>query len=163
MALPEHLAELERKFSVRLSEALAKTRQEMRRAVAAEAQRASTAMLAELDAIPAPAPQGLLAEEELAELTRVAGGESRRAFARDLREALLEFDRARTQASVLEALLASVRSFGDHAAVWLMRPTELVGWASRGFAGDPIAGRIAAASMLRRRWPVWRPEPVAHS
>jgi hypothetical protein len=141
MALPEHLAELERKFSVRLSEALAKTRQDLRRAVAAEAQRASTAMLAELDAIPTPVPQGLLAEEELAELTRVAGGESRRAFARDLREALLEFDRARTQASVLEALLASVQSFGDHAAVWLMRPTELVGWASRGFAGDPIAGR----------------------
>lgn len=141
MALPEHLAELERKFSVRLSEALAKTRQEMRRAVAAEAQRATTAMLAELDAIPASVPQGLLAEEELSQLARVAGGESRRAFARDLREALLEFDRARTQASVLEALLASVRSFGDHAAVWLMRPTELVGWASRGFAGDPIAGR----------------------
>ena len=141
MALPEHLAELERKVSERLSEALAKTRQEMRRAVAAEAQRANSAMLAELDAITPPAAPGLLAQEELAEVARVAGGESRRAFAREQRGAFVEFDRARTQASVLEALLASVRSFGDHAAIWLMRPTELLGWASRGFAGDPIAGR----------------------
>ena len=141
MALPEHLAELERKVSERLSEALAKTRQEMRRAVAAEAQRANSAMLAELDAITPPAAPGLFVQEELAEVARVAGGESRRAFAREQRGAFVEFDRARTQASVLEALLASVRSFGDHAAIWLMRPTELLGWASRGFAGDPIAGR----------------------
>ncbi len=141
MALPEHLAELERKVSERLSEALAKTRQEMRRAVAAEAQRANSAMLAELDAITPPAAPGLLAQEELAEMARVAGGESRLAFAREQRGAFVAFDRARTQASVLEALLASVKSFGDHAAIWLMRPTELLGWASRGFAGDPIAGR----------------------
>ncbi len=141
MALPEHLAELERKVSERLSEALAKTRQEMRRAVETEARRANSAMLAELDAITPPAAPGLLAQEELAEVARVAGGESRSALARELRDAFVEFDRARTQASVLEALLASVRSFGDHAAIWLMRPTELLGWASRGFAGDPIAGR----------------------
>ena len=92
MALPEHLAELERKVSERLSEALAKTRQEMRRAVAAEAQRANSAMLAELDAITPPAAPGLLVQEELAEVARVAGGESRRAFAREQRGAFVEFD-----------------------------------------------------------------------
>ena len=47
MALPDHLADLERKVSARFSEALAEIRLEMRRAVQAEAQRASSAMLSE--------------------------------------------------------------------------------------------------------------------
>ena len=42
MALPDQLADLERKVSVRFSAALADLRQEMRRTVEAQAQRASS-------------------------------------------------------------------------------------------------------------------------
>lgn len=140
MALPDQLADLERKVSARFSTALAEIRQEMRRAVEAQAQRASSAMLSDLDAVRPPATASLLAADDLLEMTREAQGEARRDLARALRLALVEFDRARSQNAVLEALLTAARSFGDHAALWLMRPAELVGWASHGYAGDPIAG-----------------------
>ncbi len=140
MALPDQLADLERKVSARFSTALAEIRQEMRRAVEAQAQRASSAMLSDLDAVRPPSTASLLAADDLLEMTREAQGEARRDLARALRLALVEFDRARSQNAVLEALLTAARSFGDHAALWLMRPAELVGWASHGYAGDPIAG-----------------------
>lgn len=140
MALPDQLADLERKVSVRFSAALAEIRQEMRRAVEAQAQRASSAMLSDLDAIRPPAAASLLADDDLLEMTREAQGEARRDLARALRKALVDFDRARSQSAVLEALLTAAGPFGDHAALWLLRPTEFLGWASRGFAGDPIAG-----------------------
>ncbi len=146
MALPDHLADLERKVSARFSEALAEIRLEMRRAVQAEAQRASSAMLSELEAITPPRAATLVAEEDLLDLAREAGAEGRRSLARSLRTTLVEFDAARTQNAVLQALLAGARQFGDHAALWLMRPQEIVGWASLGFAGDPIAGRTLAHS-----------------
>lgn len=141
MALPDHLADLERKVSARFSEALAEIRLEMRRAVQAETQRASSAMLAGLEAVAPPHAPGLLAAEDLLEVVREAGGEGRRALAQTLRGALVEFDRARTQTAVLQALLEGARQFGDHSALWLMRPEEIVGWASLGYAGDPVAGR----------------------
>jgi hypothetical protein len=150
MALPDHLADLERKVSARFSEALAEIRLEMRRAVQAEAQRASSAMLSELEAITPPRAATLVAEEDLLDLAREAGAEGQRSLARALRTTLVEFDAARTQNAVLQALLAGARQFGDRAALWLMRPQEIVGWASvgfaGGFAGDPIAGRTLAHS-----------------
>ena len=150
MALPDHLADLERKVSARFSEALAEIRLEMRRAVQAEAQRASSAMLAELEAITPPRAATLVAEKDLLDLAREAGAEGQRSLARALRTTLVEFDAARTQNAVLQALLAGARQFGDRAALWLMRPQEIVGWASvgfaGGFAGDPIAGRTLAHS-----------------
>ena len=82
MALPDQLADLERKVSARFSEALAEIRQEMRRAVEAEAQRASSAMLSNLDAIARRPPTGLLAAEDLLELTREAGEDAPRPRAR---------------------------------------------------------------------------------
>jgi hypothetical protein len=147
MALPDHLADLERKVSVRFSAALAEIRQEMRRAVEVEAQRASSAMLQDLDAIRPPAAERLLVQEDLLEMTREAGGEGRRTLARALRDALVEFDRARTQNAVLDALLAAARPFGDRAALWLMRPTEIVGWASRGLAGEPSPDPLAGSTL----------------
>ena len=149
MALPDQLADLERKVSARFSEALAEIRLEMRRAVQTEAQRASAAMLSGLETISLPGAQPLLAEEDLLALTREAGGDARRALARALRTAFVAFDRARTQNSVLDALLASALPFGDRAALWLTRPTEIVGWGSRGFAGDPVAGRSLALDAAR--------------
>lgn len=140
MSLPDHLADLERKVSARFDEALAELRQEMRRAVEAGAQRASSAVLAELDKIGPRTTGGLLAGEDLLEMTGAERSAARRDFACSLRSALIAFDGARTQGAVLEALLASARTFGDHAALWLMRPEELLGWASLGFAGEPVAG-----------------------
>ena len=144
MALPDQLADLERKVSARFSAALAEMRQEMRRAVEAQAQRASSAMLSDLDAIRPLQAQSLLDGEDLLQMTRAAGGEARLGLARGLHKAFVDFDRARSQDAVLDALLDAAQAFGDHAALWLMRPTEIVGWASRGFAGDPIAGRTLA-------------------
>jgi len=135
MALPDHLADLERKLSARLNEGLAGLRREMRRAVETEAQRARSAMLSELDQIAPLAIEGLFADD----LLRVSH-EERRTLARSLRLALVDFDRARTQSAVLEALLAGARPFGDRAALWLMRPQEILGWASLGFSGEPVAG-----------------------
>ena len=152
MALPDHLADLERKVSARLNEALEELRHEVRRTVESAAQRASSAMLSELDAIGPLDVEKLLAGEELLEMARQAGGEGRRDLARSLHLALVEFDRARTQNAVLAALLAGARPFGDHAALWLMRPHEILGWASVGYAGDPVAGIViphAASPALK--------------
>ncbi|MEO7794718.1 MAG: hypothetical protein ABIV06_08070 [Thermoanaerobaculia bacterium] len=154
MSLPDQLADLERKVSARFSAALAEIRQEMRRAVEVEAQRASSAMLQDLDAIRPPSAESLLAKDDLLEITREAGGEARRTLARSLREAIVEFDRARTQNAVLEALLTAARPFGDHAALWLMRPEEIVGWASRGFAGDSQRDPIAGCTLQHDTSPV---------
>ncbi|MEO8277047.1 MAG: hypothetical protein ABI639_12600 [Thermoanaerobaculia bacterium] len=147
MALPDHLADLERKVSARLSEALAEQRREMRRLAEAGAQRASSALLAELDSVGAHSTDSLFAENDLVEASRQTRDSGRRDLARALRSALVEFDRARTQGAVLEALLAGARPFADHAALFLMRPEEILGWASAGFEDgsetpgvDPIAG-----------------------
>lgn len=153
MALPDQLADLERKVSVRFSAALAEIRQEMRRAVEAQAQRASSAMISDLDAIRPPADDRLLVEEDLLEMSREAGGEARRGLARALSQAVIEFDRARSQSAVLDALLVAARPFGDHVAVWLLRPTEIVGWASRGFAGDPPRDPIAGCTLSHQASP----------
>ncbi|MEO8196793.1 MAG: hypothetical protein ABI689_08735, partial [Thermoanaerobaculia bacterium] len=150
---PDQLADLERKVSVRFSAALAEIRQEMRRAVEAQAQRASSAMLADLDAIRPPAAEGFLAAEDLHEVTREAGDDARRNLARGLHKAVVEFDRARSQNGVLEALLSAARPFGDHAALWLMRPEEIVGWASRGFASDPPRDPIAGCTLSHQTSP----------
>ncbi len=140
MPLPDHLADLERKVSARLDEALADFRRKMRHAVEAGAQRASSALLSDLDEIGPLSAAGLLAEQDLSAISGEERGAARRDFARSLRSGFVAFDRARTQSAVLEALLASARPFGDHAALWLMRPQELLGWASLGFAGEPVAG-----------------------
>lgn len=153
MAFPDHLADLERKVAGRFSTALAELRQEMRRVVETQAQRASAAMLADLEAVRPAATAGLVAEEDLLAISRAAGSEGRRSLARSLHNALLEFDQARTQNAVLDALLDSSRAFGDHVALWLMRPTEVIGWASRGFVHEPVAGSKAqhsASPALRR-------------
>src|SRR5689334_1644905 len=107
MPLPEQLADLERKVAARFSTALAEVREEMRRAVEAQAQRASSAMLQDLDKIQPPAAATLLAAEDLRGMTGAAEDEARRALARTLRQALVEFDRARSQSGVLEALLVA--------------------------------------------------------
>jgi hypothetical protein len=145
MPLPDHLADLERKVSARLDEALA----EMRRAVEAGAQRASSALLADLDGVRPLAAGPLVAEQDLLDIAREERGAARRELASSLRLGLLELDRARTQSAVLAALLASARPFGERAALWLMRPHEILGWASVGFAdpgGDRVAGRTVPHS-----------------
>ena len=73
MALPDQLADLERKVAARFSEALAEILAETRRAVQTETQRSSSAMLAELAAIAPPAAHGLLAEEDLLESVARSG------------------------------------------------------------------------------------------
>lgn len=135
---------------MRFSEALAELRQEMRRAVEAQAQRASSAMLSDLEAIRPPEDDRLLREEDLLEMARATGGEARRDFARQFSRAVVAFDRARSQSEVLEALLAAAQPFGDHVALWLLRPAEFVGWASRGFAGDPPRDPISGAVLSHR-------------
>ncbi len=153
MALPDQLADLERKVSERFSEALAGLRQEMRRAVEAQAQRASSAMLQDLEAIRPPADDRLLREEDLLGMARSAAGEARRDLARELSRAVVAFDGARSQSEVLEALLAAAQPFGDHVAIWLLRPSELVGWASRGFAGDPPRDPISGCVLSHQASP----------
>jgi hypothetical protein len=153
MALPDQLADLERKVSARWSAALAEIREETRRAVEAQAQRASSALLQDLDAIRPKGDGRLLVAEDLLESTRAAEGEARRALGRSLRQALVAFDGARSQSSVLEALLGAAQPFGDRAALWLMRPSELSGWASRGFAGGPNRDPIAGGSVAHASSP----------
>jgi hypothetical protein len=58
---------------------------------------------------------------------------ARNAALTDVREALANIDRARTQAEILAALLRETGRFSSRAAVLLLRGTELRGWGGHGF------------------------------
>jgi hypothetical protein len=62
---------------------------------------------------------------------RITG--ARNAALTDVREALANIDRARTQAEILAALLRETGRFSSRAAVLLLRGTELRGWGGHGF------------------------------
>ena len=142
MALPEHLADLERKVSARFSEALAKIRLEMRRTVASRSAAGELPpCLRSWTRSPLPATSRLLAEEDLlGDDPRGGWRGAPRSRARAARApwSTSTAPRPRTPSSKLSS--RGARKFGDHAALWLMRPETIVGWASRGFDGDPVAG-----------------------
>lgn len=139
MALPEHLAEFERRVAARLSDAV----EEMRRSLQAKAEHASSQLLTEIESYRPAIPSRLLEETELAGLERPSRDESRAELLRELKSALAALDGATTQGAALDALLAAARSGADRAALWLTQEDALVGWGSVGFStngGDPLAG-----------------------
>jgi hypothetical protein len=152
MALPEHLAEFERKVAARLSDAV----DEMRRSLHAQAERASSQLLTEIESFRPALPARLLDEQEVAGLSRPSRQESRAEVLRELKGAMSALDGAATQGDALEALLEAAQGDGRRAALWLVRDEGLVGWGSAGFAtngDDPLAGvRLAfgAAPALER-------------
>jgi hypothetical protein len=141
MALPEHLAEFERRVATRLADAV----EEMRRSLHAQAERASSQLLTDIEAFRPEMPQRLLEDSELAGLAAPSHDAARRELVQELLGALAALDATTTQSDALAALLAAARAGGGRAAVWLTQEEALVGWGSAGFAAnggpDPLAGR----------------------
>lgn len=103
------------------------------------------------------ARQTLLSSRETAEAAeqsasqRVAG--ARVAALTDLREALANIDRARSQAEILAALLRETGRFSSRAAVLLLRGTELRGWGGQGFGeAEPGIRDLAFAANDGNGW-----------
>jgi hypothetical protein len=140
MSLPDHLAELDRRYRARLDQALA----ELRSAVEARARQGADALVASLAEARVELPEPLIDE---ATLPALAPPREERASAAEalaaLHESAVALDVAATQGEMLEALLSGARRFAPRAAIWLARETGLQGWGSSGFAedGDPVVGR----------------------
>jgi hypothetical protein len=145
MALPQHLAEFERRVASRLADAV----EEMRRSLHAKAESASSQLLSELESFRPEMPQRLLEETELRHLERPSREEARHELARELKSALAALDAATTQGEALDALLAAARG-GGRAAVWITQPDALVAWGSTGFGSngrDPLSGTRLAWNL----------------
>jgi hypothetical protein len=149
MALPEHLAEFERKVAARLADAV----DEMRRSLHAQAERASSQLLTDIDSFRPALPPRLLEETELEGLARPTREESRGEVLRELKATVAALDGAPTQSAALEALLVAAQGSAApgtrRAAIWLTHEDGMVGWGSAGFDGnghDPLAGARLAYS-----------------
>lgn len=99
----------------------------------------------------------LLSSRQSAEATeqsvtqRITG--ARNAALTDVREALANIDRARTQAEILAALLRETGRFSSRAAVLLLRGTELRGWGGQGFGeAEPGIRDVAFAAADGNSW-----------
>jgi hypothetical protein len=78
---------------------------------------------------------------------------ARNAALTDVREALANIDRARTQAEILAALLRETGRFSSRAAVLLLRGTELRGWGGHGFGeAEPGIRDLAFAAADGNSW-----------
>lgn len=143
MPLPEHLVELDRRYQVRLDRAVEALRSRFEERLRASSDELARALRAESAALPAAEP---LDSAELARLEREPRRAGERSGFTALHEAMVAFDRADSQAALLEALLAAARRFVPRAGLLLTRAEGVVGWGGVGFdeAGDRLAGREIA-------------------
>jgi hypothetical protein len=141
MSLNEKIDQLEAQISRRVGQAIREVRDEARRRID-EGQQDLLRRLEELSAEP---PEGLVSEADLAGVAEDAGAESRAQAQGELVRALAALDRGRSQAQVLEALLAEAGRFASRTALFLTRAEGARLWGSHGW-GD-AEGALAGVEM----------------
>ncbi len=108
-------------------------------------------------------PDSFVNEEDLQRIAEEAAAPSREALAdaesrgaraarTALREAVAALDRATTQSSVLDALLAESSRFAPRAAILLARDGGIAGWDARGFESEGGAARAVELSATEEPW-----------
>ena len=87
------------------------------------------------------AVQGL--NQDLSSFASEAGSSGRKMAAGSLLEAFARIDGEGSQSEILTALLEECRRFASRTAFFLLRPNQIVAWASRGFgdSDNTLAGR----------------------
>ncbi len=142
MALPEHLAELDRRYRARFEDAV----EQLRRSFEERLRAASASFSAALAEVRAETPERIFEDAELAPLEETPRREGERVASAALHDAALAFDGAATQGAVLEALLAGALRFAPRAGVLITAAAGARGWGGAGFGAelDPFAGREAA-------------------
>jgi hypothetical protein len=155
MAFPDRIAELDRQIAAAVERAVAAVRADFQ----SRLEKASAELRASLAAeLPAPElPAVFLAATDVEPLANQAAEEAaQREHATTLealRDSLLAIDGARTQAAILEALLAAARHHASRAGVFLLSPEGARGWAGDGFAEG---SRFADLSVDWNEDEAWR-------
>jgi hypothetical protein len=142
MSLSDQIDQLERQIGGRVGRAVRELRDELRRHLEAGQQD----ILRHLDEIGADSPEALFAEGELAPLTHSAGEEGRnRAFA-ELTASLAALDRGRTQAELLNTLLAEGARHASRTVLFLTRTAGAEAWGAHGWgeSAEALAGLTVA-------------------
>ncbi len=155
MAFPDRIAELDRQIAAAVERAVAAVRADFQ----SRLEKASVELRSTLAAeIPAPElPAAFLAASDLEPLANQAAEEAalreRGTTLDGLRDSLIAIDGARTQAAVLEALLAAARRHASRAGVFLLSPDGARGWSGDGFAEG---SRFADLSVDWSEEEAWR-------
>src|SRR4029453_19019881 len=155
MAVSDRIAELDRQIAAAVERAVGEGRAELQgRLEKATADLRST-LASDLAAPQLPSSFVAAADlEPLAnEAAEQAAQRARGATLEDLRDALIEIDRARQQSEVLEALVAAARRHASRAGIFLLGPDGARGWGAAGFGED---SRFAALHLEWDEDEAWR-------
>ncbi len=138
MPLPEHLAELDRRYRARLES----TVEQLRRSFEDRLRAANESFSAALADVRVEGPETLFDAAELAPLDEAPRRAGERATLVALHGAALAFDRAASQGAVLDALLAGARHFAPRVGLLIAEVAGVRGWGGAGFGSDldPLAG-----------------------
>ena len=142
MSLSDQIDQLERQIGGRVGRAVRELRDELRRHIEAGQQD----ILRHLDEIGADSPEALFSAGELAPLTRSAGEEGRSRAFTDLTASLAALDRGRTQAELLNTLLAEGARHASRTVLFLTRTAGAEAWGAHGWgeSAEALAGLTVA-------------------
>ena len=138
MAVSDRIAELDRQIAAAVERAVSAVRSELQ----GRLEKATADLRSTLAAdLAAPAlPSSFLAAADLEPLANeaadAASQRARGATLEDLRDALVDIDRARAQSDVLAALIAAARRHASRAGLFLLAPDGARGWGAGGFSED---------------------------
>ena len=139
MPLPDHLAELDRRYRARLEAAA----EQLRRSFEQRLRAASEGLSAALAEVRAETPEALFDAEDFTPLESAARQGGERAALDTLLAAARAFDGADSQGAVLDALLAGAGRFAPRVALLIADRDGVRGWGGAGFGaeGEGLVGR----------------------
>ncbi|HEX4496022.1 MAG TPA: hypothetical protein VIE43_10185 [Thermoanaerobaculia bacterium] len=143
MSLSEKIQDLNREIAASVERALTELRQEISHRLRAS----NDEIQQRLEAFTPSLPPSFLSHDDFAPHEHEVGSSARQGALRDLRNALADIDRARSQADILGAMLHASARYASRVAVLLVRGGELRGWGSEGFgdAEGAIRGLVLAS------------------
>jgi hypothetical protein len=143
MSLSEKIQDLNSEIAASVERALTELRQEISHRLRAS----NDEIQQRLEAFTPSLPPSFLSHDDFAPHEHEVGASARQGALRDLRDALADIDRARSQADILGAMLHASARYASRVAVLLVRGGELRGWGSDGFgdAEGAIRGLVLTA------------------
>jgi hypothetical protein len=167
MALGDRVRELDEQVAAAVRRTIDDLRGEMRRRL----DEATVDLQRRLSEVAPELPRSFVSEEHLRQIAEEAASpsgealqaaraqgrdeardEARREAHGELRAALFEIDRARSQSDVLQRLLDTSAHHAPRAAILLLRDGRLAGWGARGFGTAPEAARSVSLPADEAPW-----------
>lgn len=140
MSFSDQLDQLEERIGGRVGNAVEALRDEVRRRIE-ESQRD---LLRHLDEATAGLPKTLLSRDDLAPLAERAGEAARAGAFVDLAGSLAALDRGRSQAEVLNTLLAEAGNYASRTVLFLTRGAGAEAWGAHGWGAGVVTGLTVA-------------------